>query len=336
CRLVFEAALENEEAKQEIFRTLNGICAKECYYLSNTSSLPIGGLEETCGMKGRLMGFHFYNPPPVQKLVEVITTEHTLKDLVHLSEELGKRLRKILIPSRDIAGFIGNGHFMRDLLYACEQAKKLAKQHGVAEGIMMMQRVTQDFLLRPMGIFQLADYVGLDVCRNILAIMDTHSEESLRSPLIERMLQQGIRGGQLPDGSQKDGFLRYEGKRITGVYDPDRGGYVEWESMEAKVNERLGPLPASHQSWKELLASKERATLLQSYFAQLWEMDSLGADLARQYLQKSRSIALQLREEGVAHAIDDVNAVMEYGFYHLYGPVSDLIPQTQLSKTESI
>jgi 3-hydroxyacyl-CoA dehydrogenase len=78
-----------------------------------------------------------------------------------------------------------------------------------------------------MGIFQLVDYVGLDVCQSILRVMNERLPGSgLHSPLIDRLLALGVSGGQFPDGSQKDGLLKYEKGRPAGVYDPDKKAYV--------------------------------------------------------------------------------------------------------------
>ena len=66
----------------------------------------------------------------------------------------------MVVPSNDVAGFIGNGHFMRDILYATREVEKLQKEFGFVEAIYAMNRISQDYLIRPMGIFQLIDYVG--------------------------------------------------------------------------------------------------------------------------------------------------------------------------------
>ena len=76
------------------------------------------------------------------------------------------------MPSNDVAGFIGNGHFMRDALHGVAEVERLAAECGFVEAVYMVNRVSQDFLVRPMGIFQLIDYVGLDVCQCILGVMN--------------------------------------------------------------------------------------------------------------------------------------------------------------------
>jgi 3-hydroxyacyl-CoA dehydrogenase len=99
-----------------------------------------------------------------------------------------------------VAGFIGNGHFMRDALHGIAEAGRLEAEHGFVDAVYMVNKVSQDFLLRPMGIFQLVDYVGLDVCQKILKVMaDRQPKAGLKAPLLERMLASGVAGGQFPD-----------------------------------------------------------------------------------------------------------------------------------------
>ena len=89
------------------------------------------------------------------------------------------------------------------------------------EAVYTVNRVSQDYLVRPMGIFQLIDYVGLDVCQCILGVMNARlPAQALHSALLDRLLEQGVKGGQHHDGSQKDGFLHYEQGRPTGVVRP--------------------------------------------------------------------------------------------------------------------
>ncbi|RMG66538.1 MAG: 3-hydroxyacyl-CoA dehydrogenase family protein, partial [Calditrichaeota bacterium] len=196
ARMVFEAILENVDLKVKVFSQLRDLCSEDTFFFSNTSSIPIGLLNERAGLGGRLVGFHFYNPPAVQKLVELILPAQVHPELPELCQALARRLGKIVIPSNDVAGFIGNGHFMRDGLHAIQEAERLQKEgFSFQQSIYMMNRVAQDFLIRPMGIFQLMDYVGLDVFQSILAIMNPHfPEENLHSELIDGLVSRGVKG----------------------------------------------------------------------------------------------------------------------------------------------
>ncbi|RMF73898.1 MAG: 3-hydroxyacyl-CoA dehydrogenase family protein [Acidobacteria bacterium] len=317
--LVFEAIVEKTGVKASVFRQLRDLCP-EAYFLTNTSSIPIGEIDREAGLGGRVIGFHFYNPPPVQKLVEVIRAETTPDELSALAAELGRRLRKTLIPSADVAGFIGNGHFIRDGLHGLNEAQRLSRGRGWARGAWLVNRVSQDWLLRPMGIFQLIDYVGIDVFQMIQIVMDEHLDEHLRHEVIDRALELGVRGGQNPDGSQKPGFFRYEKGRPVAAYDLEARDYVP---IDASWDEELGPLPEGFRPWKALTRAPDRDEALAAHFGALAGMDTLGAQLAKAYLARSREIGRQLVEQKVAASEDDVNRVLMLGFYHLYGPIND-------------
>ncbi|MFW6131693.1 MAG: 3-hydroxyacyl-CoA dehydrogenase family protein [Candidatus Aminicenantaceae bacterium] len=326
--MVFEAILEDEDAKINILKQMNSICSPETYYLTNTSSIPIHFLDEKAGLDGRIIGYHFYNPPAVQKLAELISAQSTKKELVELSYELAKRLRKKIVPSNDIAGFIGNGHFMRDILHAIDETNNLSDTFSLVEAIYAMNKISQDYLVRPMGIFQLMDYVGVDVCQLIMKVMTKHIEGvSLENSLINRLREKGVNGGQYPDGRQKDGFLKYEKNRPSGVYDIENEKYIMFdpEGWTKKVDSKLGPLPENWAPWRKLLRDPKRDEKLKSFFDNLKKMDTLGASLAKNYFHRSKEIGENLVKDGVAQSEEDVNTVMKSGFFHLYGPINDYI-----------
>jgi 3-hydroxyacyl-CoA dehydrogenase len=323
ARLIFEAINENPELKVKLLGQVRAQASPEACFLTNTSSIPIHELDEKAGLGGRIIGFHFYNPPAVQKLVEVIRAKSTVPELADFASQYAKKLRKTVVPSNDVAGFIGNGHFTRDALHGIAEVERLAREFGFVDAVYMINKVSQDFLLRPMGIFQLIDYVGLDICQCILQVMrDRSVGTGLESPLFDRMIGLGIRGGQFADGSQKDGFLKYEKGRPAGVYDPETKVYVPLSEIGPRSDERLGPLPAAAKPWKSVIQLGDRADYLQSYFRDLGAMTTRGADLARRYGRTSKEIGLGLVKDGVAQKEEDVNTVMLTGFYHAYGPIN--------------
>lgn len=326
--MIFEAIIENVDLKTSVLSQLKGICPEQSYFFSNTSSIPIKLLSERAGIEGRIIGYHFYNPPAVQKLVELIVPQNIDEELKSQSYELGKRLRKIIIPANDIAGFIGNGHFTRDGLHAIDQVEKLQDDLSQVQAIHVMNRVSHEFLIRPMGIFQLIDYVGLDVFQSILKIMNPYFEdENLHSDLIDQMVSKNVKGGQHPDGSQKDGFLKYEDNKPAGIYDLIKETYIPYsdKNWKAEADEKIGNLPDGHHPWKGLIKDPDRATKLDTYFVRLRSMDTLGATLALAYLKKSKEIGKKLIANGVANSAEDVNGVLMNGFFHLYGPVNEFV-----------
>lgn len=161
--LVFEAVFEKIPLKIEVLKEVHKL-APDAYVFTNTSSIPIGYLAEESHLGSALIGYHFYNPPAVQKLLEIIPSLWTDAKLEAFAFELGKRLDKIMVKSADVAGFIGNGHFAQEIAYACRLAKSYPPD--------MIDRVTRDYCLRPMGIFQLLNYVGIPVAEQILQIME--------------------------------------------------------------------------------------------------------------------------------------------------------------------
>ena len=321
--LVFEVVNEDPALKVKLLRAINTLGRGDAWFLTNTSSIPIRELNEKADLGGRLMGVHFYNPPAVQKLVELIAADTTRPELVDFCRAFVAKLRKTAVPSHDVAGFIGNGHFMRDALHGLAEAERLAPEFGFPGAVYMVNKVTQDFLIRPMGIFQLIDYVGLDVCRFILGVMnDRLPGGGLHAPRLDAMLAKSIFGGQFADGSQKDGFLKYEKGRPAGVYDPDKAAYVPVAELAARCDPALGAPPKSWKPWKAMIGDALRSEYFEAYFRELRGMATLGAELARTHGRRSKEIGLALVADKVAAREDDVNTVLLTGFYHAYGPIN--------------
>jgi 3-hydroxyacyl-CoA dehydrogenase len=323
ARLVFEAVFERRDVKRDLYRRLARVCAPDTWYFTNTSSIPIAALARDAGLEGRLIGYHFYNPPAVQKLVEVITAPGTDPSLAAFATGLGPVLEKTLVPSRDVAGFIGNGHFIREGLFALEQAQALMAVFPAPEAFYLVNKVTQEFLARPMGIFQLLDYVGWDVFRMILEVMGEHLPgEIFRHDLGDRIFAAGILGGQAGSGEQKDGLFKYEKNRMTAVFDPSSGSHLPLSDPRfGKAAAWLGPLPAGHAPWNVLSRDPAKADRLRIYFDALAHADTRGARLARLFLDHSREAAGKLVGTGVAASGEDVKQVLMLGFFHLYGPM---------------
>ncbi len=323
-KLIFEAVSENKDLKVKLFSQIDKNNDSDPWYFTNTSSVPINEMESEAGLTGRILGFHFYNPPAVQKLVELIVTDDTKEEAREFALQYAKRLRKIVVPANDFAGFIGNGHFMRDALHGIKEAEELSKNVPLVEAIYMINKVTQEYLIRPMGIFQLIDYVGIDVVQFIMNVMNPHlPEEELQHPLLDKMIDLGIKGGQNPDGSQKNGFLKYEKGRPVAVFDPEKKDYVPVSEFKDRCDEKLGPLPDETVSWKKAIKHPKKDELLSKFFKLLKEMNTLGAELAVSYGKRSKEIGKQLVGENVAHKDEDVNKVLLTGFFHAYGPINE-------------
>ncbi len=326
--LIFEAVNENPDLKVKLFKQIDENNPNEPWFFTNTSSVPIHYLNEQANLEGRIIGFHFYNPPAVQKLVELIAADKTLPEIVEFARNYAKKLKKFVVNSNDFAGFIGNGHFMRDALYGIQTAEKLMNEQNYSfpEAVYAVNKVTQDFMIRPMGIFQLIDYVGVDVCKYIMSVMNPYLEdEDLHSDLLDKLFERKILGGQNSDGSQKDGFFKYEKGRIAAIYDFDKNEYIDVNPVAEKIDAELGDLPEGHVAWKKIIRDKNKDEKLAAYFKNLEKMDTLGASLAKQYLKNSGAIGLKLVSDGVANNETDVNNVMLTGFFHAYGPINNFL-----------
>ena len=323
-QIIFEAVSENKSLKVKLFSAIEANNPNKPWYLTNTSSVPINEIDDEVGLNGRIIGFHFYNPPAVQKLVELIATDKTQKELTDFALMYAKNLRKKIVPSNDFAGFIGNGHFMRDALHAIDEVEKLSSNYSFTEAVYMMNKVSQDFLIRPMGIFQLIDYVGVDVVRFILDVMNPYyKDENLNSTLLEKLMEMGVKGGQNSNGSQKDGFLKYERGRPVAAFDVETKQYIAFDNFASKCDATLGNLPKSFIPWKNIIRLRDRSNELTSYFNELANSNNLGSELAIKYGKRSNAIGKKLVADNVAHNNNDVNTVMLTGFFHSYGPINN-------------
>lgn len=322
--LIFEAVSEDQSLKVKLLGDIAKNNPNNPWFLTNTSSVPIHELDDMAGLNGKIIGFHFYNPPAIQKLVEVIVAEKTESELAAFADHLLSKLGKIKVPSNDKAGFIGNGHFMRDSLFGIELAEKLAVKHSFPCAVYMINTISQKFLIRPMGIFQLIDYVGVDVVQLIMKVMNPHfPSEKLHSSLLDELNEAGVKGGQNPDGSQKNGFLQYEEGRITGVYNPAANNYTPVQEIKSDMDEVLGPFPEGMIPWKDLIRDPEKENKISAIFKAMRLRGTKGSELAMEYGLRSKEIGLQLVADGIAHSQQDVNTVLLTGFFHLYGPIND-------------
>ena len=322
--LIFEAVNENRELKIKLFKQIDQNNPNKPWFFTNTSSVPIHLLDEGAELGGRVLGFHFYNPPAVQKLVELIVTDKTIPEAKAFAEQYARNLKKVVVPSRDFAGFIGNGHFMRDALHGIHEVENLNREMPFVEALYMINKVTQDYLVRPMGIFQLIDYVGIDVTQFIMKVMNPFlPDEDLHSDLLDKMMEMGVKGGQFADGSQKNGFLQYEKGRPIGIFDPDKKEYVLLAEFSGKCDEKLGALPSSAINWKTAVKLKNKEEKLAAFFSELKRSDTLGAKLAVNYGRKSNEIGRKLVDSKVAFVKEDVNTVLLTGFFHAYGPINE-------------
>lgn len=163
--LVVEAASENVDIKLKIFKQLDDICKPETILASNTSSISITQIAAVTKRADKVIGMHFMNPVPVMKLVEVITGYSTSKSVLTSIMELSKQLGKVPVEVNDYPGFVANKILMPMINEAI-----ITLYEGVA-GVEEIDTVMKLGMAHPMGPLQLADFIGLDVCLNILRVL---------------------------------------------------------------------------------------------------------------------------------------------------------------------
>ena len=192
CDFVIEAATEKFETKTEIFRDLDRLARPEIILASNTSSISITKLAAVTKRPDKVIGMHFFNPVPVMKLVEVIRGLATSQETFEAVRDLSVKLQKTPVEVNDAPGFVSN----RVLMPLLNEA-----MYAVMEGVATPEAVDEVFKLgmaHPMGPLTLADFIGLDVCLDIMRVLQTGlGDPKYRPcPLLIKMVDAGWLGAE--------------------------------------------------------------------------------------------------------------------------------------------
>jgi 3-hydroxybutyryl-CoA dehydrogenase len=230
CDLVIEAAPEDLELKRELFAALADTCGPETILASNTSSLPVTAIASEIPYVDRVVGMHFFNPPALMKLVEVVATASSSEAALETTTEAGRRMGRTPIRAKDSPGFIAN-RLARP--FSLESLRILAEGFADAKTIDRVCRLGGGFR---MGPFELIDLIGLDVNLSVARSFYSQGGEPERwrpSPIQEALVAEGRLGRK-----SGRGFYEYGQGPHRGV-DPDLG--IEAPTLDPAELAKIDP-----------------------------------------------------------------------------------------------
>jgi enoyl-CoA hydratase/3-hydroxyacyl-CoA dehydrogenase len=220
--LLIEAVPEDLNLKKKVYSEVDQFAEEKTVYASNTSTLPISEISQLTSRPDRFIGLHFFNPPQLMKLVEVIPGARTGKSIVDLGINLVKSLGKDpILCNKDVPGFIVNRIFIplvHEAAYCLESDGKTMTQ---------IDSAVKFKLFLPMGIFELADYTGIDVIHKATVEMYSRDKKVIHPhPMIAQLFSSGKLGKKSGDGFYSYGDKNYErvplSEEEAKQYDPIR------------------------------------------------------------------------------------------------------------------
>jgi 3-hydroxybutyryl-CoA dehydrogenase len=201
CDIVIEAATEDYSLKEKIFKDLDSICKDGAILATNTSSISITQIAGNVKAADMVIGMHFMNPVPVMKLVEIVKGLQTSDETSQAVHDLAEKLGKTPVLVNDYPGFVSNRVLMPMINEACWTLMQGVATKEAIDTVMKLG------MAHPMGPFELADLIGLDVCLAIMEVLyDGFSDSKYRPcPLLRNMVRAGYLGRKT-----KRGFYTYE------------------------------------------------------------------------------------------------------------------------------
>ena len=192
CQLAIEVVPEIFEIKSDVFKLLDQYCAPDTILASNTSSISITKLASVTKRPDKVIGMHFMNPVPVMKLVEVINGLQTSKQTTDTIVQIAELIGKTPLTVADYPGFVSN----RVLMPMINEAIYCLYEH--IAGVQEIDQIMKLGMSHPMGPLELADYIGLDVCLNIMKILQNGfgNQKYAPCPLLINMVQAGLLGNK--------------------------------------------------------------------------------------------------------------------------------------------
>jgi enoyl-CoA hydratase/3-hydroxyacyl-CoA dehydrogenase len=220
AELIIEVVPEIMDLKKKVYAELDAVAGKDVVFASNTSTLPITEIANTTSRPEKFIGIHFFNPPQLMKLVEIIPGEKTLPEITELTQEFVKSVNKTAVLCRkDVPGFIINRLFIPMVHEACYAMDRTG---ATLEQIDSAVKFKLGF---PMGIFELADFTGMDVIHKATTEMHLRDKKViLPHPTIEKMFDEKKLGQKSGEGFYKYSDDKYErvalSEELAGKFNP--------------------------------------------------------------------------------------------------------------------
>ncbi len=208
AEMVIEVVPEIMELKKKVYAELDQVAAKDVIFASNTSTLPITEIATTTSRPDKFIGIHFFNPPQLMKLVEIIPGEKTSQEVIDVIQEFVKSVNKTAVLCRkDVPGFIINRLFIPMVHEACYVRDRTG---ATLEEIDSAVKFKLGF---PMGIFELADFTGMDVIHKATTEMHLRDKKViLPHPTIEKLFDEKKLGQK-----SGEGFYKYSGDKYERI-----------------------------------------------------------------------------------------------------------------------
>ncbi|GFN40770.1 MAG: 3-hydroxybutyryl-CoA dehydrogenase [Marine Group I thaumarchaeote] len=208
CELVIEVVPEIMDLKKKVYAELDQVASKDIIFASNTSTLPITEIANTTSRPEKFIGIHFFNPPQLMKLVEVIPGQKTSQEVIDMTQDYVKSVKKEAVLCRkDVPGFIINRLFIPLVHEACYVMDRQGIQQTEIDSAVKFK------LGFPMGIFELADFTGMDVIHKATTEMHMRDKKVISPhPKIEQLFNEKKLGQK-----SGEGFYKYSGDKYERI-----------------------------------------------------------------------------------------------------------------------